>query len=65
MASVWSVSELNRYVRQTLEKDFRLQGVRVAGEVSGFRAYPSGHWYFTLKDEAAQLSCVMWRSRAE
>ena len=65
MASAWSVSELNRYVRQTLEKDFRLQGVRVAGEVSGFRAYPSGHWYFTLKDEAAQLSCVMWRSRAE
>ncbi len=65
MASAWSVSELNRYVRQTLEKDFQLQGVRVAGEVSGFRAYPSGHWYFTLKDEAAQLSCVMWRSRAE
>ncbi len=65
MASAWSVSELNRYVRQTLEKDFRLQGVRVAGEVSGFRAYPSGHWYFTLKDEAAQLNCVMWRSRAE
>ncbi len=65
MASAWSVSELNRYVRQTLEKDFRLQGVRVAGEVSGFRAYPSGHWYFTLKDETAQLNCVMWRSRAE
>ncbi len=65
MASAWSVSELNRYVRQTLEKDFRLQGVRVAGEVSGFRAYPSGHWYFTLKDETAQLNCVMWRNRAE
>src|SRR5574337_1860486 len=65
MAEVWSVSELNRYVRQSLEKDFRLQGLRVAGEVSGFRAYPSGHWYFTLKDDAAQVSCVMWRNRAE
>ncbi len=33
----------------------------VKGEISGFKAYPSGHWYFTLKDEAAQLSCVVWR----
>src|SRR5574337_1973109 len=65
MAEVWSVSDLNRYVRQSLENDFRLQGVDVAGEVSGFRAYPSGHWYFTLKDDAAQVSCVMWRNRAE
>ncbi len=65
MAEVWSVSELNRYVRQSLENDFRLQGVRVNGEISGFRAYPSGHWYFTLKDDAAQVSCVLWRNRAE
>ena len=33
----------------------------VKGEISGFKAYPSGHWYFTLKDETAQLSCVVWR----
>ncbi len=65
MAEVWSVSDLNRYVRQSLENDFRLQGVRVNGEISGFRAYPSGHWYFTLKDDAAQVSCVLWRNRAE
>jgi exodeoxyribonuclease VII large subunit len=65
MASVWTVSELNRYVRQSLEKDYRLKGAAVTGEISGFKAYPSGHWYFTLKDEAAQVSCVMWRSRAE
>ncbi len=36
----------------------------VEGEVSNFKAYPSGHWYFTLKDPAAQLRCVMWRSDA-
>jgi exodeoxyribonuclease VII large subunit len=59
----WSVSDLNRYVRQQLETDFRLQDVRVRGEVSGFRAYPSGHWYFSLKDSSAQVNCVMWRNR--
>jgi exodeoxyribonuclease VII large subunit len=65
MPNAWTVSDLNRYVRQSLEKDYRLKGARVTGEISGFKAYPSGHWYFTLKDEAAQVNCVMWRSRAE
>jgi exodeoxyribonuclease VII large subunit len=65
MPDLWSVSDLNRYVKQSLEMDYRLQDLRVTGEVSGFRAYPSGHWYFTLKDGGAQVSCVMWRGRAE
>jgi exodeoxyribonuclease VII large subunit len=65
MAEVWSVTDLNRYARQLLEQDYRLQDLRVAGEVSGFKAYPSGHWYFTLKDATAQVNCVMWRGRAE
>ncbi len=65
MPTVWTVAELNHYVRQSLEKDFRLQDIRVTGEISGLRIYPSGHWYFSLKDSAAQLSCVMWRSRAD
>lgn len=60
----WSVSDLNRYVRQALETDIRLQDVRVRGEISGFKAYPSGHWYFTLKDGSAQISCVLWKQRA-
>jgi exodeoxyribonuclease VII large subunit len=64
-AAVWTVSDLNRYVRQALEADYHLQDVRVRGEISGFKAYPSGHWYFSLKDGAAQVECVMWRSRAE
>jgi exodeoxyribonuclease VII large subunit len=62
---LWTVSELNKYVRQSLEIDYRLQDLRVTGEVSGFKAYGSGHWYFTLKDAYAQINCVMWRSRAE
>jgi exodeoxyribonuclease VII large subunit len=59
----WSVSDLNRYVRQHLESDYRLHDVRVRGEISGFKAYPSGHWYFSLKDSGAQINCVMWRNR--
>lgn len=60
----WSVTDLNRYVRQSLESDYRLKNVTVAGEISGFKAYPSGHWYFTLKDAGAQVNCVLWRTRA-
>jgi len=36
----------------------------VEGEISNFKAYPSGHWYFSLKDPSAQLRCVMWRTDA-
>lgn len=64
MTLSWSVSDLNRYVRERLETDIRLRDVSVQGEVSSFKVYPSGHWYFTLKDAEAQLNCVMWRSRA-
>ena len=53
MPDLWTVGDLNRYVKQSLEMDYRLQDLRVTGEVSGFRAYPSGHWYFTLKDGGA------------
>ena len=64
MPDLWTVSTLNRYVKQTLETDYRLQDLRVSGEISGFKAYPSGHWYFTLKDGSAQISSVMWKQRA-
>lgn len=53
---------LTRYVRQILEEDERLQTLSVEGEVSEPRMPASGHLYFTLKDEQAQLKCVMWRS---
>jgi len=65
MPDLWTVSTLNRYVKQSLETDYRLQDLRVSGEISGFKAYPSGHWYFTLKDGSAQVNCVLWRTRAE
>jgi len=58
---IWSVTELNRHVRQVLESDYRLQDVWVSGEVSNLSQPSSGHMYFTLKDESGSLRCVMWR----
>jgi exodeoxyribonuclease VII large subunit len=58
----WSVSDLNRYLRELLESDELLQDVWVQGEVSNFSRPASGHLYFTLKDNAASLRCVMWRN---
>jgi exodeoxyribonuclease VII large subunit len=59
---VLSVSELLRSVRDVLERRFPLMWV--AGEISNFTRAASGHWYFTLKDSAAQVDCVMFRGRA-
>ena len=53
-----SVSELNRQARSLLEAS--LGRVWVEGELSNFKTYSSGHWYFTLKDENAQISCAMF-----
>lgn len=56
---VLSVSELTARVRQTLERG--MGSVWVSGELTNFRAQASGHIYFTLKDEGAQLACVLFR----
>ena len=61
-APVLSVSELLRSVREVLERRFPLAWI--GGEISNFRPAASGHWYFTLKDETAQVDCVMFRGRA-
>ena len=63
--TLWTVSELTHYIRDLFEIDYRLQDVEVSGEISNFSRARSGHLYFTLKDDAAQLKCVMWRSAAE
>ncbi|HEY7686202.1 MAG TPA: exodeoxyribonuclease VII large subunit [Gemmatimonadales bacterium] len=54
----WTVAELTRRARAVVEAG--LPALWVKGEVSGFKAYGSGHWYFTLRDKVAQLRCVMW-----
>ena len=58
-AKVFTVSELTRSIRGTLETKFA--GVWVQGEISNYKLHPSGHQYFTLKDQRAQISCVIWR----
>ncbi|HEX9453678.1 MAG TPA: exodeoxyribonuclease VII large subunit, partial [Candidatus Binatia bacterium] len=54
-----TISELNDLIKGTLEK--RLDALWVAGEISNFKAAPSGHCYFTLKDTKSQISAVMFR----
>jgi exodeoxyribonuclease VII large subunit len=58
-AKVFTVGELTRQIRGTLETKFR--AVWVQGEISNYKLHPSGHQYFTLKDQRAQISCVIWR----
>jgi exodeoxyribonuclease VII large subunit len=60
---IYSVSSLTRQIKDLLEISF--PPLWVEGEVSNFKPHYSGHLYFTLKDSEAQISCVMWRSRAE
>ncbi|MBO4925886.1 MAG: exodeoxyribonuclease VII large subunit [Clostridia bacterium] len=56
-----TVSELNDYVRRALASDPSLRFLSLRGEVSDFKKYTSGHWYFTLKDEACTIQCVCFR----
>jgi exodeoxyribonuclease VII large subunit len=58
-SKVLTVTELTRSIRATLETKFR--AVWVQGEISNYKLHPSGHQYFTLKDQRAQISCVIWR----
>ena len=59
--AVLSVHQLNHQVRQLLESSFGL--VQVEGEISNFAMAGSGHWYFSLKDDRAQVRCAMFRNR--
>ena len=61
---VLSISQLNEYIRGKLDNDPLLGGIAVRGEISNYKVYPSGHHYFTLKDESASLKCVMFKGNA-
>ena len=56
------VSQLTRYLKDVLESDPLLQDIWVQGEISNYSRSSAGHQFFSLKDEHAQLSCVLWRS---
>ena len=61
---VLSITQLNEYIRGKIDDDALLSGIAVRGEISNYKVYPSGHHYFTLKDEAASLKCVMFKGNA-
>ena len=59
-----SVTQINEYIRSVMDRDSLLGNVAVKGEISNYKVYPSGHHYFTLKDDGAALKCVMFRNSA-
>ncbi len=62
--SAYSVSQLLGLLKSTLETNPAFRGFWLKGELSNFTAHRSGHWYFTLKDEAASIGCVMFANAA-
>lgn len=62
--NVLSIKELNEYIQYKLDSDAILNQVAVRGEISNYKLYPSGHHYFTLKDESCALKCVMFKGNA-
>ena len=61
---VLSITQINEYIRSKLDADALLNQVAVRGEISNYKMYPSGHHYFTLKDEGGALKCVMFKGNA-
>ena len=62
---VYSVSNINKYIKMVFDKDPFLSYVAIRGEITNFKAHSSGHLYFTLKDEASTIKCVMFKSAAQ
>lgn len=62
--NVLSISQLNEYIRNRMDADPVLMQLAVRGEISNYKLYPSGHHYFTLKDESSALKCVMFKGNA-
>ena len=63
-SNVLSITQINEYIRSRMDTDPLLGSVSVRGEISNYKLYPSGHHYFTLKDENAALRCVMFKGNA-
>lgn len=63
--NVYSVSQVNGYLKELIDRDRSLAAIFVRGEISNYKVYPSGHHYFSLKDEGGAIRCVMFRREAE
>ena len=60
MANIYSVTQVNQYIKNMFQTDFLLSSIRVSGEVSNCKYHPSGHIYFTLKDKDGAIAAVMF-----
>lgn len=64
MQQTLSVTQVNEYIRGVMDKDPLLCNLTVKGEISNYKVYPSGHHYFSLKDDGGVIRCVMFRGNA-
>ena len=62
---IFSVSEINKYVKMLFDSDDLLNNISIKGEITNFKAHYTGHYYFTLKDEASTIKCVMFKGYAQ
>lgn len=65
MDKIYSVSQVNKYIKMVFDKDAFLTNINIRGEITNFKAHYTGHFYFTLKDDAATIKCVMFKSCAD
>ena len=62
---IFSVSDINKYVKMIFDSDMLLNNVSIRGEITNFKAHYTGHLYFTLKDENSTIKCVMFKGNAQ
>ena len=62
---IFSVGQINHYIKNLIENDFILNSLWVKGEISNFKYHSTGHMYFTLKDNNAAINCVMFKGSAD
>ncbi len=64
MEKIYSVSQINKYIKLKFDKDEFLNNINITGEITNFKAHYTGHFYFTLKDDTSTIKCVMFKSCA-
>ena len=64
MDKIYTVSQINKYIKLIFDKDEFLNNISISGEITNFKAHYTGHFYFTLKDDTSTIKCVMFKSFA-
>lgn len=62
--NIYSISQVNNYIKMLLEDDVLLNNINIEGEISNFKEHSSGHLYFSIKDESSSINAVMYRNNA-